>query len=185
MKLNIDLQEVYNIKNITVTEYIYLYLLYTNTRQSLSYINTLGEIDFRKLEELFYIKFNYNTYTGVLREEGKRLFRVSKDLFIEFYNLFPQKTPKGRQLRTLALNTNIGRDAANKFKAAFKNSPIDAVRALEALRKEVDYRTATDQLEFMTGIVKWIEEGHYDYNYETVEPKIGTSDSSDLGYSSL
>lgn len=162
MKIELDLKFIQN--DLALNEYVLLHIVHS--RKGTEYVKHLGNIDYESLQARGYIKFNPDNFGIILRDKALKLFRLDAIIFDEFFRLYPSKTPKGRALRTEAVGTRFYTDTAKLWARVFKNKPDEAKKAVQALRDELAYRTANDELEYLVGIKKWIDDGHFDNTYE-------------------
>jgi len=67
-----------------------------------------------------------------------------------------------------SLNTIKGDKVALKCKSLFNNDPIKLESAIKALEREVAYRAARGELEYMSGIDPWLNQGMFENEYDTI-----------------
>lgn len=175
MKIDLDLEK-FRKADLTLPEYTALSIIASGNKQLREYLQHLGMVDYNELQLRGWLKFNHTKNTVVLREKALKLFRLDPDVFKEFFETYPQRTPSGRNLRTTRAGTNEYRVALEKWTKLFKTKPEEAVEALQALKNEIAYRSSLDEgVEYMVGIVKWIEDAHYERTYEVPKNKTNTS----------
>lgn len=167
MKIELDLEKFSKQGQLKINEYIALQLLFTRKATNIRYIRYLGYIDYNDLQARGWVKHDPENDSVILREKTLSLFRVSPDVFKEFFTTYPMKTPSGRILRTEKTGTVLYKQLLNSWNNVFKGKPDEAVAALKALKNELAFRNANDSLDFMVGIAKWVSDGHYQNTYDT------------------
>lgn len=161
--MTINLDKLYEIGDLTYSEYIFLYLIYN--KKKTFYFKQLDNVDITQLESKGYLKIISGNQVS-LRQKAINLFESEVDLFREFFLLYPVKTGNGRVLRTEKPDTVQYNNSRKEWLRAFKSKPAEEKRAVEALRTEIAFRKKTDAENFYVGMEKWIKEGYYDRTYD-------------------
>ena len=94
--------------------------------------------------------------------------------FEEFWNIFPQKTPKGRVLRALRTTAKTAATAQALFKREIK-SEEEADLAIRGLKLELINRRQTNGLEYINNVQTYIRNKNWEL-YDGVESDIDTND---------
>ena len=119
----------------------------------------------------------YFIFTGdklMLRDKGRLMFEEDnmKELFEEFYNTFPVKTPiSNRRLRAHHSESMNGSQAWNIYKRLIKTKD-EHNQLMNGLNSELNERKSNNGLEYMHNILAWLRAG----SWEMYDIK---SDSSD------
>jgi hypothetical protein len=108
-----------------------------------------------------------------LRERTRELFEGSKDLFLEWFNKFPIKSPSGRVLRPSSDETIAGRKLRKTWNKHFKNNAEGARKAIAVLEVEMDWRRRTNKFEYMQMAQTWLNQGSWEvYEYLLKDHKV-------------
>lgn len=126
-----------------------------------------------EVKELLQRSFFVRDATGIyLTDKSKTIFNGGKDLkelFTIIWDLYPKKTPNGRLLRPLSMDSQIGSKAFNKIK---KHLSVHKTykEILNGLKNELNIRDKNRSLNYMHHINTWINrqewESYADENEE-------------------
>ena len=129
-----------------------------------------------------YIVHDETTHDAVLTPKGVALFDTTTWVdtkFEELWNLFPQKTPRGRVLRALSLGAKNASTAKAVFKREVKTEQA-ASNVIRSLKLELVDRRNTGSLEYMNNFLAWLRGNMWDMYASDVssDVDIDTSESS-------
>jgi hypothetical protein len=149
---------------ISPNQYFYLLSLYNNDEQL--------DITKDEKDELVKRDFIFNLDNPALRKEGMDLFEEEnlKNLFNEFWEAYPTKTPNGRLLKSEKTNTKNYNDAWSIYKKRIrKKSAHDEL--MNGLTAELASKSKTNSLNYLNNVVTWLRSMNwqlYDINSSEV-----------------
>jgi len=112
---------------------------------------------------------DYITQEGddvLITSKGKEVFEPKKDLFTEFFTLFPHKVPDGRGgfrvLGTSNPDTIFGNKMYKKWTILTKGDVELQKSIIEALKYELNYKKKTGSLTYMQNMDTWFNQGTWE-----------------------
>ena len=156
---------------LTISEYLYLKLLYTRADNPEMY-KVLDQVEDDVLQIKGYIRILEGKI--VLRPKALQLFE-SANMFDKFLVMFPVKSPEGRFLSPLRSDTIKGKVLKKKWNDLFKNKPHLEVAALAVLEAELKWRRTTGKMEFIHAADVWLNRGDYENYAYLLEGKSDTN----------
>lgn len=147
------MREILNKYNLSPNQYYFLFAIFNRIPP---FRIQLDEIeDLRKRN--FINKDDSGTF---LTSTSELIFGADRDLkklFNEVWDLYPMKTPNGRLLRPLSLDSQIGKKAFLKLKNNLKDIN-NHKKIIKALKNEINTRARTGGLNYMKHINTWINQ---------------------------
>ena len=140
-----------NKNELTPNQAFFLWSLYNNNNK---YINTITKSEKERLYERNLV---FGTTEPSLRAEGLALFEDSnmKSLFDEFWELYPNKTPNGRVLKTAAFKTKSYNDAWIAYNRYVKKKTNHDM-LMNGLRAELKDKSNRNSMDYMQGVLPWL-----------------------------
>lgn len=159
--IDVGLKQLKNM-NLTLNQYVSLSILYHIQVYGIEYhyIHIPQDLEYLKEQEFI-------TNTLLLTDKGKRLFEA-EDKFVIFYNTFPQKTPRGRILRTVNSDTSSAKRTKSIWNRVTRKKDDLQDQAIQGLINEIKHRTVNNSLEYMNNIDTWLRQTTWE-KYLTVE----------------
>lgn len=167
--INIDMKTLRS-KGLGINEYLDLYMFYCSKKDINIQFREMynRSADIRVLASkgwLFVKEETMGNITVELRDKTYSLFEGDKDLFLQWFNDFPIKTPSGRTLKVQSVDTNAGRELRKRWNKHFKDKADKAERAIKVLNAEMEWRRHNGKFEFMHNAETWLNQ----YDYEKYE----------------
>ena len=173
MEIIVDLSALRKAK-LYVNEYMLLYYAYCRYKKvNKTYTDMYGFCSdtyplLLKLYEKNYVNIDSNRL-ATITQKGIDFFEKDSDLFKEFFEAFPHKTPGGRYLRPGTIDTVAGRKIRKKWERHFQGKVAKAKSAILALKAEIKHRQRNGSLEFMNNMETWINKGNYEVYAHLIE----------------
>lgn len=157
---------------LTISEYLYLKLLYTKDKDPEMY-KVLDQVEDDVLQLRGFIRILDSEI--VLRTKAIELFEGA-NLFSRFLVMFPVKSPEGRFLSPLRNDTIKGKALRTKWNTLFKNKPHLEQVAIDVLEAELKWRRNTGKMEYIHAADVWLNKGDYENYAYLLEEKEQTND---------
>jgi superfamily II RNA helicase len=147
------LDEILRKYNISPNQYFFLSAIYSRTN--------VYRIHQEEVEELIERSFILQDDSGIyLTQKSEQIFSTKEEaqkLFNNIWGIYPKKTPNGRLLRPLSVDSQIGRAAFRKLKKHLTNFKTYK-EILNALKSEINIRNRNRSLNYMQHINTWINQ---------------------------
>jgi len=151
------MDEILNKYRISPNQYFFLSAIFNKTRQYRIHDDEVKEL----LQRSFFVSDSTGVY---LTQKSEEIFNTREELqklFKTIWDLYPKKSPNGRLLRPLSVDSQIGTTAFRKLKKHLINYKTYN-EIINGLKSEINIRTRNRTLNYMQHINTWINKQEWE-----------------------